>query len=79
MRLVWLYLYGYRRFEEAKINLDAPVIALVGPNEAGKSSILDALLEIGNSDKFEERDFTRDYDRKDHILKAMFLLDKKRR
>ncbi len=31
----------FRRFESARVNLDASVIALVGPNEAGKSTLLD--------------------------------------
>ena len=36
MRLVWLNLRRFRRFQDARVNLDAPVIALVGPNEAGE-------------------------------------------
>lgn len=44
MRLVSAELHGYRRFgEPTKIDLYGRLIAIVGPNEAGKSSILQAL------------------------------------
>jgi hypothetical protein len=44
MRLVSAELHGYRRFAEpTKIDLYGRLIAIVGPNEAGKSSILQAL------------------------------------
>ncbi len=75
MRLVWLQLQGYRRFEDAKINLDAPVIALVGPNEAGKSSLLKALLDVVRPGEFGERNFTRDVGPGNPLLEASFLLD----
>ena len=75
MRLVWLELRGYRRFESAKINLDAPVVALVGPNEAGKSSLLHAIVAAGSFDEFDERDFTRNLEPQVQILDALFALD----
>ena len=49
MRLVWLNLRHFRRFQDARVNLDAPVIALVGPNEAGKSTLLEAIVAVGRS------------------------------
>lgn len=48
MRLVTLELFGYRRFVNAKINLDAKLIAVLGPNEAGKTSLLRALEEFNS-------------------------------
>ena len=75
MRLVWLELRGYRRFEEARINLDAPVIALVGPNEAGKTTLLKALTDLGQQGDFDPRDITRDTDPVGRILEAKFLLN----
>lgn len=75
MRLVWLELNGYRRFERAKINLDAPVIALVGPNEAGKSTLLKALVSLDNDAAFDIRDFTRGMTPQNTVLQATFLLD----
>lgn len=75
MRLVWLELRGYRRFEEAKVNLDAPVIALVGPNEAGKTTLLKALTDLGWQGEFDPRDMTRETEPVGRILEAKFLLD----
>lgn len=75
MRLVWLKLQHFRRFENARVNLDAPVIALVGPNEAGKSTLLDALVALGTEGEFSPRDFTRDLAPTERVLEAMFLLD----
>jgi predicted ATP-dependent endonuclease of OLD family len=38
---------GFRRFEaESTLDLTPRVVAVVGPNEAGKSSLLDALEKL---------------------------------
>ena len=75
MRLVWLTLHRYRRFENTTVNLDAPVVALIGPNEAGKSSLLQALIDVEKSGEFDLRDITRDLNPQGRVLEAMFLLD----
>jgi predicted ATP-dependent endonuclease of OLD family len=64
MRLVWVSLHGYRRFaEESRVNVDLPIVAVVGPNEAGKSSLLQALGRLSDGEQFEAggegREFTR--------------------
>lgn len=46
MRLVKASVTGFGRIASADINLDRRVIAIVGPNEAGKSTLLDALTHI---------------------------------
>jgi hypothetical protein len=61
MRMVSARLRGYRRFEEeTTLDLTPRVIAIVGPNEAGKSSLLDGLevLTTPGEVVFDERDFS---------------------
>ncbi|TDB78408.1 AAA family ATPase [Micromonospora sp. KC721] len=43
MRLTKIEFNGYKRLRDAKCNVDGKLIAFVGPNEAGKSSILTGL------------------------------------
>ena len=61
MRMVAARIEGYRRFESTStLDLTPRVVAIVGPNEAGKSSLLDALenLTTRGSLEFYERDFS---------------------
>lgn len=46
MRLISAHVQGYGRIADSKINLDAKVIAIVGPNEAGKTTLLKALAHV---------------------------------
>ncbi|MGY2746229.1 AAA family ATPase [Arthrobacter sp. UYCu723] len=46
MRLISAHIKGYGRLVDAKINLDSKVIAIVGPNEAGKTTLLKALAQV---------------------------------
>jgi predicted ATP-dependent endonuclease of OLD family len=50
MRLVSARIKGYGRLVDTKINLDSKVIAVVGPNEAGKTTLLKALAQIDLSE-----------------------------
>ena len=53
MDLVWVEVQGYKRFEKpAKMNLQGRLVALTGPNEAGKSSFLFALRHLNTSEAF---------------------------
>ena len=77
MKMVWFELRGFRRFEDAKLNVDAPVVALVGPNESGKTSLLEALLHLGqpaNRD-FHARSLTRGLNVSGRVLEATYRLD----
>lgn len=51
MRLIKVEFYGYKRLLDTSCNVDAGLIALLGPNEAGKTSVLEALhwLSSGGS------------------------------
>jgi AAA ATPase domain/AAA domain len=81
MRLVAFRLHGYRRFEaESTLDLTPRVVAIVGPNEAGKTSLLNALEVLGDpaqQREFNAAEFTgrsrRDDD--DEILSGLFELE----
>jgi energy-coupling factor transporter ATP-binding protein EcfA2 len=60
VRLISFTIEGYRRFvERTSVKLYGDVIALVGPNEAGKSTILRALSRLGDDDPFDTTDKPR--------------------
>ena len=74
MKLVKMRLRGFRRFEDTEINLDAPVVALVGPNESGKTSLLKALSYLQSSHSLDARDITRGNSAESTRIEATFLL-----
>ena len=76
MRLVKMRLRGFRRFEDATIILDAPVVAVVGPNESGKTSLLKALVQLASPIRLDGRDITRGYPPEDTRIEATFLLSR---
>ena len=76
MRLVKMRLRRFRRFEDATIILDAPVVAVVGPNESGKTSLLKALVQLSSSDGLDARDITRGYAPENTRIEATFLLSR---
>jgi hypothetical protein len=82
MLLKSLEVAGFRRFQNStKINLDAKVVGIVGPNEAGKSSLLSALLHLNNRTAFRKAGADRETSRNrtvndaDIILTATYLID----
>ncbi len=81
MELIWAELHGYKRFEApAKINLEGRLVALIGQNEAGKSSFLSAIAHIESDQPFVNvggvRELTRGVDipYDQEIITAGFLL-----
>lgn len=77
MQLVKLTVKGFRRFRDAEAQLHGRLIALVGPNEAGKSSLLDALRHLNEANAFDQREISRDQPigPEDVVLSARFWLD----
>lgn len=77
MRLISARIRGYGRLVDAKINLDAKVIAIVGPNEAGKTTLLKALGHITSGQTVPVADRSRVADVSDDapISTATFVLE----
>ena len=82
MRLIWVELQGYRRFEaRSRMNVDSKLVAIVGPNEAGKSSFLKALQRLDDTEPFVgvggEQELTRgaQIPVEQNIVNAGFLLE----
>lgn len=78
MRLINLEVQGYRRLLDVKVNLAGKVIAIVGPNEVGKTSLLDALERLDTEDAIPPQDISRaagQMDPEKIYLKAEYMLD----
>jgi energy-coupling factor transporter ATP-binding protein EcfA2 len=78
--MVAFRLHGYRRFEtQETLDLTPRVVALVGPNEAGKSSLLKALEQLTDPGdvEFASSDFTgrQRPDGSKEIVSALFELE----
>lgn len=75
LQLTELTLRNFRRFsDESVMDLFSPVVAVIGPNEAGKSTILDALLFLNVSAARHSR-YSRIGSREDVVLSAEYLLE----
>lgn len=80
MRLVSAQFSGFGRLAEAKINLDHKVIVIVGPNEAGKTTLLEALAYINNGKSLSVSERARALESPvgddDIVVEIKFILDK---
>ncbi|MGW4071678.1 AAA family ATPase [Nocardia grenadensis] len=81
MRLVSATVNRIGRLSAAKINLDSKVIAIVGPNEAGKSTLLQALTLLEDSKPVPESMLTRGVALapNDVVVSATYILDTEER
>jgi hypothetical protein len=78
MRLKLVSVRGYKRFaQQSKLDTRGPLIAIVGPNEAGKTSLLETMEHISSGDAFDAREFTRGtaIDEKRWVVEAHFSLE----
>jgi hypothetical protein len=82
MKLVSVALHGYKRFaERSSMNVDGKLVAIVGPNESGKTSFLDALRHLTHFESFRtsgpERELTRGREIPDNqdVIEATYLVE----
>lgn len=78
MELQSVTLKGFRRFaEETELRTNGKLVAILGPNEAGKTSVLAAINSISSRDAFPKSDLTRgkEVGDQDVVLSAKFTLD----
>ena len=76
MELLAVGVWGYKRFEEDNGNLDVTgnAIAIVGPNEVGKTTFLKALLHLEHDEGLDRNELTRQGNGKSAI-RALYALD----
>lgn len=78
MRLVSVDFGAYRRLFQTRVNLDSRVVAVLGPNEAGKTSFLKAMdLHLNGPSSIDRRELTRGaaLGEDASLLSALFALD----
>ncbi|MFF0124141.1 AAA family ATPase [Streptomyces mirabilis] len=79
MRLHSAIFANFRRFRgESSLIIDDPLVALVGPNEAGKTSILQAIEKCAKKVNFEASDVSKGVDSgslKDPLVRLKFILE----
>tara|TARA_R110001632_G_scaffold28927_2_gene77030 strand:- start:52915 stop:54834 length:1920 start_codon:yes stop_codon:yes gene_type:complete len=68
---------GYKRLKEVNTDVDSKLLAIIGPNEAGKSSFFEALLSIENQTPYKVQELTKGIakDDLDVIVQVEYLLD----
>lgn len=77
MRLGRIKVHGYRKIVSSECTTPGKLIAFVGPNEAGKSSLLRALLALESKDAIPLADWPRgaDLDPEGAAIEAWFRLE----
>lgn len=83
MKLVSLSIHGFKRFaSKEKVTLDGKIISIIGPNEAGKSSILSLLCHFNNKEQFKTSGPTqeisrgKEYPRGHEVATLTYLIEK---
>ncbi len=75
MELFQVDITGFRKFtEKAEFKTRGKVLAILGANEAGKSSLLKALVHLNNTEPFEPHEKSTGTDGERIEIKAKFML-----
>src|SRR3989442_2644827 len=77
VRLMRVEIRNFKRFVQATVGLDSDVIAIVGPNEAGKTSLLEAIGHLDTDDAFPEAQLSRGVQstEDDVVVSGLYLLE----
>ena len=75
MRLFSVTLVAFRKFRDSWMNLDAPLVAIIGPNEAGKTSLLRALEQMNDESGIPATDVMRGMPQNDVRIEMRFRLE----
>ena len=65
----------FRKFSGTWMNVDAPVISVIGPNEAGKTSLLDALAALNDDQPIPAADLMRNAAPQDLLIEMRLRLE----
>lgn len=80
MELFQVELTGFRKFKEkASLKTRGKLLAILGPNEAGKSSLLRALERLDDNGEFQPTERSREAGEKVPTIKATYLLSQEDR
>lgn len=77
MELKSVKLNKFKRFESAELKTNGKLIALIGANESGKTSILEAIQCLDDDKAFSDVFFTRDLSEPEQdevIIEATYML-----
>lgn len=82
MKLISVALHRYKRFEQrSSMNVDSKLVAVVGPNESGKSSFLEALTHLNHTNPLNVSGAVRETTRgvnvpaDRNVIEATYLLE----